>query len=545
MLGNSRMESTAETNVVVIGSGLSAVGAIKALVKKGIRPTVLDWGETLDVERTSLVEAMARKEPAEWSAEERKSLDRNSTVNDGSSIPKKLIFGSDYFYGKSRKDAPVTNDGNTPPFSYALGGLSVGWGAAILPPQACDIADWPVDVDELNKYCELVLADLPYSSSDDGLSLNFPVLTSTTRSLKQSHAEMQLLAAFQKAAVLKKDDVVFGQARLLVNPAKSAGEGGCKYCGQCMSGCVYRAIYKASDEIKSMQKRGEINYIAGCLVDSMFEKDQKTTVKYFDATGKSISMEFDRIFLAAGAVNSARVVLNSLSMFDHQVQLKTRGGFVVPVFSFRKLALDWPNCNTQPGIFLEIKGTALKHWVHVQISTENELLLQKLNIQAGAKGIVASIKQFIASHIVLTFVNYHSDHGGHYKLWLTPSTGTSNTNELHSSHQKSFPQLSVLVTSGLKLFSLFAKIGCLPLFPLAKLNSGAYHVGGTLPMREKPTSNLETDALGRISAWKRVHIVDSSIFPSLPGTTIGLLTMANAYRIVDKIHWAKRPEKQQ
>ena len=54
-------------------------------------------------------------------------------------------------------------------------------------------------------------------------------------------------------------------------------------------------------------------------------------------------------------------------------------------------------------------------------------------------------------------------------------------------------------------------------------------------MKVKPSGNLETDDLGRISAWKQIHIVDSSIFPSLPGTTIGLLTMANAYRIVDKL----------
>jgi choline dehydrogenase-like flavoprotein len=34
---------------------------------------------------------------------------------------------------------------------------------------------------------------------------------------------------------------------------------------------------------------------------------------------------------------------------------------------------------------------------------------------------------------------------------------------------------------------------------------------------------------------KNVHIVDTSTFPSLPGTTIGLMMMANAYRIVDKV----------
>jgi len=56
-------------------------------------------------------------------------------------------------------------------------------------------------------------------------------------------------------------------------------------------------------------------------------------------------------------------------------------------------------------------------------------------------------------------------------------------------------------------------------------------------MRAEAKDDLDTDDLGRVSAWRRVHIVDTSIFPSLPGTTVGLLAMANAMRIVEKIRW--------
>lgn len=526
--------------VVVIGSGLSAVGAVKALLKQGIRPTVLDWGESLDAERTQLVEALAKKSPEKWTAEERISLDRNHTVNDGSSIPRKLVFGSDYFYGRSRSEAPVAADGNPPPFSYALGGLSAGWGAAVLPPQACDIADWPVSIEEIVGYCERVLEDMPYSAREDGLSLNFPVLSANARALNLSQTEKGLLDALDKAQVLKKDELAFGQARLLVRPVSSDGHVGCQYCGQCMSGCVYKSIYKAGDEIMSLHEQGEIDYVSRCLVEELSENDGKVTVRYFDADGKRVAKEFDKVFLAAGAVNSARVVLNSLKKFDQEVQLKSRGGFVMPVFSLRRLAAAWPNCNTQPGLFLEFRGKGLEHWVHVQISTENELLLQKLNLAAGAKGVLARIKRFIAGHLILAFVNYHSDHAGHYKLWVTSSSDPEKANSLHSRHRKKLPQLPVLLVSSFRLLRVFVKAGCLPLFPLARLNSGAYHVGGTLPMKEQPSGDLDTDFLGRVGAWKNVHVVDTSIFPSLPGTTVGLLTMANAYRIVDKIEWPNR-----
>lgn len=518
--------------VAVIGSGLSAIGAIKALRARGIRPTVIDRGERLDDVRAGWVEVMACKRPAEWTAQERHDLGSNPSLKDGSAIPRKLIFGSDYFYGRPNREAPVDSSGNMPPFSYALGGLSAGWGAAVLPPQACDLADWPVSAEELGAYCARVLEELPYSAKDDGLSLDFSLLSSGGEALRLGRSERWLLDELEGAALLKKGETVFGQARLLVDAGGS--ERGCRYCGQCMSGCVYGAIYKAGDEIMALHEKGEIEYLSGHLVERLAEEGDKVVVRSLDTAGVPHSMVFDRVFVAAGAVNSARLVLDSLGLYGHKVRLLSRGGFVIPMLSLRRVPIDWPDCNTQPGLFLELKGKGLEHWVHVQISTENELLLQKLGVGTKAGGLFARIGRFIASHVALLFVNYHSDHAGNYELWLEPATKDENASRLRSMHHRMFPQWKVWRTSWMRLLVVFARIGCLPLFPLAKLNSGAYHVGGTLPMKANPCDILDTDVLGRLSAWKRVHVVDTAVFPSLPGTTIGLLAMANAYRIADK-----------
>ena len=50
-------------------------------------------------------------------------------------------------------------------------------------------------------------------------------------------------------------------------------------------------------------------------------------------------------------------------------------------------------------------------------------------------------------------------------------------------------------------------------------------------MSANPQGDLETDFLGRPTGWTRVHVVDSSVFPSIPATTVALLAMANARRI--------------
>jgi len=514
-------------NVVVIGSGLSAIGAIKALIKKGIKPVVLDTGKILDTDKQAFVNNLSVKKPIQWNNKEREFIAENYTVESGSSsIPKKLLFGSDYFYGKSIDIAKVINNGSIPPFSYAKGGLSVGWGAAILPPSNYDISDWPFETDEFHKYCKIVLEELPYSSANDGLNLSFPQLDDKNTKLTLSSRASILLDKLTSKIKLKKDNTLYGQSRLLVN---TENDNGCQYCGECMSGCVYKAIYKSDDDIVKLIDEGKIEYIPDNLVDKLVEKDDKITVEYFDKEKKRKEKIFDKVFLAAGAVNSSRIILNSLDKYDTILEAKTRGGFLIPVISIIKLPLDWPNVNTQPSLFLEVRGNGLRHWVHTQISSDNELLLKMLGIKKNANGVISNIKRFIANHTYLLLVNYHSDHSGTYELILK-----KERNILLTKHKKAYPQFKVLLASWWKLFKILCKIGSIPVYPFAKLNSGSYHVAGTMPMKKNP-KELETNILGVVKGMENVHIVDTATFPSLPGTTIGLMTKANAYRIVDKV----------
>ncbi|HEX9047187.1 MAG TPA: NAD-dependent epimerase/dehydratase family protein, partial [Verrucomicrobiae bacterium] len=57
-----------------------------------------------------------------------------------------------------------------------------------------------------------------------------------------------------------------------------------------------------------------------------------------------------------------------------------------------------------------------------------------------------------------------------------------------------------------------------------------FHSGGSFPMRQNP-GELETDALGRLRGWRRIHLVDASVLPDIPATQITFSVMANAHRI--------------
>jgi choline dehydrogenase-like flavoprotein len=59
----------------------------------------------------------------------------------------------------------------------------------------------------------------------------------------------------------------------------------------------------------------------------------------------------------------------------------------------------------------------------------------------------------------------------------------------------------------------------------------SFHAGGSFPMGGTHTV-YSSDFLGRPAGLKRIHIVDSASFPTIPSSTIGYTIMANADRIV-------------
>ena len=79
-----------------------------------------------------------------------------------------------------------------------------------------------------------------------------------------------------------------------------------------------------------------------------------------------------------------------------------------------------------------------------------------------------------------------------------------------------------------------SKIGFLTLPFLYSMGNFGYgfHVGSSFPMSKTPKGR-QSDIYGRPYGLKKIHIVDASIFPSIPASTITYTVMANSYRIGD------------
>ena len=88
-----------------------------------------------------------------------------------------------------------------------------------------------------------------------------------------------------------------------------------------------------------------------------------------------------------------------------------------------------------------------------------------------------------------------------------------------------------------KIVASAPRLDLWPVLPMTYFSAGAksYHFGGSFPHRTSPADGpLTTDRLGRLDRWSRVHLVDASVFPSVPATTFTLTIMANAHRIAQE-----------
>lgn len=520
-----------------MGSGLAAVGAIRALVANGQHPLVLDIGRTLPSHLEQLRQKLATSNPSEWSFAQREELGRNDGVV-GRVVPRKLVMGSDYFY--STEQAEITSFGDfqsgTPPWSPARGGFSVGWGAAVLPPAKTDLGTWPITHDEILSNARLALEGIPLSEPIDELTPVFGSLGSGESGvLPLSAGQLQLLRLLQKQASGKStSQVLVGQSRLLTESGVGLPRS-CRQCGLCSAGCVYGSIYSAEQDIARWIAEDRITYKSDVQVFYITERDNVVRIDLVER-GEARSIETDRLFLAAGAVNSSRILLNSSFLPSDTVTLHRTGGVLQVFANLQGFPIAWPSVNTQTSHVIELRSErASPYWAHVQLGQPNELVLRKLGVSAVASpGFRQRAMKRAAGHLVTTMLNINSAHGPQYEMQVTRRRDGIPNVETRQAWSAEGKRVVNALSHDLGRFMRRARFWRVPFASQDSVAAQGYHFGASFPMVTTPREEHDTDTLGRPFGWSRVHVVDTSVLPEIPATGVGLITMANSYRIANQ-----------
>ncbi|MDQ1727738.1 MAG: hypothetical protein QOK14_1783 [Frankiaceae bacterium] len=522
--------------VLIVGSGPAAAGAALAATHcPGVHVAVIDVGTRLGDANQQARLRMGSLPPERWEAGDLAMISGLPAVSDLGGLPEKRSFGSDFPFRDTGQRGELTASGevNRALVSGAYGGFSNVWGAQIMPFTAATFHDWPVGADEMYRHYASILRHVPHAAEQDDLAELFPIFGTSTPLPRLSERSSLVLARYARHRNrLARHGIVLGRARLAFKAAD------CVRCGLCMTGCPYLLIYSASQTMDELRANGQITYHGGLLAVAVEEADGRATVIAREIrTGRCQRFTADRVFLACGAVGTARLAMSSLRLFDTPAVVHESRQFALPFFSRAtradpRHAADFTLNQFNMVISLDSVGRDLSQLHFYTYNSAFSDALPAFLKGNWAHGIRGQLLRRVSVAI------------GYLPSWASPTF----TMQVHPPRAPwELPSLTIApechrFVQNPMLRTVLARVACsarwLDLWPgLAMLTVSAtgksYHWGGVFPHAHKPAGRFGSDLFGRIAPWSRVHLVDASVFPSVPATTFTLTVMANAHRIAD------------
>lgn len=517
--------------IYVIGSGPAGASAAVALVEKGLEVTLLDAGLELESERAEAVRRLGLLDRERWDEASVALLRENMSAHAGG-VDLKYVYGSDYPYRGMDRYQPVELDGAKMVRSLAKGGLSSVWGGSILPFRGSDIKGWPIGIQDLEPHYRAVLSFMPHSGRKDGLESILPLYSDDYQRLRPCRQAASLLDdMLVNEDSLKAQGLFFGLSRLAVEAGSSPDRRGCVYCGLCLYGCPYGLIYSTTSTLQRLSNREEFHYRGDVLVEKLVESQGEVRI-----LGKTLSdaepLTFtgSHAYLACGPLSSTRILLQSLEAFDRPVRIRHSEHFQLPLLRYRGIRnVTREDLHTLAQIYVEILDeTISEHTVHMQIYAYNDLYVSVIgNVLGPPARLVKKPLEALLGRLLIIKGYLHSDISSHILARLMPGEPGKLVLEVHP--EASAKRTVRKVVSKLQKNRRHFKATPIPRVKIGAPGTGN-HSGGSFPMRHRP-SEFETDVLGRPCGFEKVHVVDSTVFPSVPATTISLTIMANAHRI--------------
>jgi choline dehydrogenase-like flavoprotein len=505
--------------IYIIGSGLSGIAAAIALVKRGFRPTILDAGVRADPGILDLKARMASVEPDAWIDEDLSHLKRTGPAA-RSGIPRKLHFGSNFAYRDIDRETSAHFRNASILRSFAQGGFSNVWGAVIQPLPQKEFQRWPIGFQQLARHYSAVKEYLCPSES--------PVRPSA-----QGHEFHDDLARHRPE--LEREGIHFHTADLAVRSSDDETGKGCRHCGLCLYGCPYDSIFTAASQLSRMILKGEVSYVPDVLVDRISPVNRGIRIEG-RGSNDSTPRSFDgsAVFLAAGLLESARIVLNSTSVPAVPLRVQQSDIFTIPMLRYRSTPnIARERIHTLCQTIVEIDDDAISsHGVQLQLYGYNDLYLQILARRAGVlAGPLKPLLQAVSTRLVVAFGYFHSDVSSSVRI----TRRESGNGRLHLEGQVNEETRRAGRAVVRKLFQIRNYSRAVPIPMQARFDEpgGGHRSGGCFPMRSVPIG-LETDLWGRVTGMPGMHVVDASVLPSVPAGPVAYTMMANAHRIASE-----------
>ncbi len=516
--------------MIVIGSGPAGAHAALALAEAGVSVHILDGGNAAPAELTQPVNGtfmdVRKNDPDQW---------KLFVGSDYSGIPVSGLEGGlgggmtsgnrSYVVRDAQNELPLTVENGVVIQSLATGGLGAAWGGA---SAFMDDAD-------------LELMGLPAASmqkSYDEVSRLIGISGPATHPCVQpavspdAHARRMLNRAERKSNKLRALNVSVAQPHtaLLTQPVGDREP-------TALSDMDYyadpgRSVYRPQYTIDDLQKLPHVRYTPGVIVQRV-EETADGIVVFGHRMGDAHTIQrwtAKRVIVAAGAVNTARILLQSKDLFDTPVPFVAKPHSYIACLHPALLGAEPEKHQTS---LCQLIVTDKQRTINnlgascAQLYSYRSLLLFRLlgSIPFPVPEALGFLSLFSPA-LVLADVRFPATTGDGHTLMLRKTEGQPSI-FIRCSKPTMRPRLASLKT----IKSALKTLGLLPLKTVHMPEASTSHHAGTVPVSEDTTLPLSCDKHGRVQGMRNVYVADASMFRCLPALPHTLTIMANARRV--------------
>lgn len=517
-------------DVILVGSGPGAAGAALRLAGQGT-VLVLDvghrperMGEALDADQFAL-KREGRADPGLLLGKDFESLHNlhRDYLSPKLKPPLLRFITRDW-----QKLSPLLGDGFDPVLSHARGGLANAWGAGAYRFTARELRRFPITLADLEPWYKAVEAHIGVCGGEDGLSSWLGGSDGLLPAPDPGRIGQRILAKSSRYRDwLKGRGLTIGRPRMALLTREHRGRPAYRGDGMEFFRPCLESIYNPSFTFDELERSGAIEMRSGHLVERFRElPDGHVEVSGRDlGSGACFAVRARRLVLAAGAVNSARIVLASQSA-DVTLPLRDNPISYVPMVDLGALG-SAPDARTLPlQCNLLYDGPLWEEPVQASLYGVSAPLWNDLafTFPLAARGTMAAVRHVLPALLIVQL--FYPDCGSpRGSLRLTPD------GSLRATYRG--PARGRIERH---LLRSFLRLGCLGHSILCQypIPGNSFHYAGTLPMSAKPEP-FECGVEGSLGGRGHVYLADASGFPELPSKNLTLTIMANAMRVADRL----------
>ncbi len=527
-------------DVLVIGSGASAVHAAYPLVHSGLSVGMIDVGfDNLSSE--ALIPNAPFPEIRKTDPHQHRYFlgDRFEGVPAGKiKVGPQLTPPRQHILRDSERLTPIRSENFRPFASLALGGMAGGWGAGAMGFCREELEGFPVSYDALQPHYETVAERIGVSGERDDLYPFDGDLNSMLPPLKIDVNALSILGCYgEKRKSLNEKGFYLGKLRAAALSREYGERGPDQYLDMSFWSDKDRSVWRPRYTLEELQKHDGFNYYPGYLVEKFMEENGKTRV-FSTKVGTKEQRSFSgkKLIVAGGVLGTTRIVLRSLGEYETKVPFVCNPYTYYPMINFRMIGKP-PEERVQSlaqlcGVYIPPESG--EPMVHARVHSYRSLLNFKI-IKEMPISFKEGLRLMKLIQTCLTIVALdHEDRPTTEKFCRLFKGKPGSPDHLEIVYSIDPVIRKKQISHEKRILGFMRTLGCVALKRVWPGYGASLHYGGTFPMsqEEKP---LTVDLNGRLRGTRSVFLADGSVFPFLPAKGLTFTMMANADRIGTKL----------